>query len=205
MFVTWPPRPFRELVVTEEVRRRGIPTVEVYAACVERSWGPFYRGWLVTRQLQGSQDLWTAVQDGGLRKVGANQVLQAVATSLRALHREGVYHRDLNLKNILVRCEPDGVRGYIIDFDRAILFVGEVPMTLARSNLGRLLRLLTGVGKPRALQGGGGAVFATWEWFGIIGHAVCRLVVGIWTRLVSSAVGSPDGEPESMRVRNAVT
>jgi serine/threonine protein kinase len=56
------------------------------------------------------------------------------------LHREGVYHRDLNLKNILVRCEPDGVRAYIIDFDRAILFVGEVPMTLARRNLGRLLR-----------------------------------------------------------------
>ena len=140
MFLTWPPRPFRELVVTEEVRRRGIPTVEVYAACVERSWGPFYRGWLVTRQLQGGQDLWTAVQDGGFRKLGASQVLKAVATSLRALHREGVYHRDLNLKNILVRCEPDGVRGYIIDFDRAILFVGEVPMTLARRNLGRLLR-----------------------------------------------------------------
>ena len=114
--------------------------MEVYGACVKRSWGPFYRGWLVTRQLQGGQDLWTAIQGGGFRRLGANQVLQAVATSLRGLHREGVYHRDLNLKNILVRCEPDGVRGYIIDFDKAILFFGEVPMPLARRNLSRLLR-----------------------------------------------------------------
>jgi hypothetical protein len=140
IFVTWPPRPFRELVVTEEVRRRGIPTVEVYGACVKRSWGPFYRGWLVSRLLQGGQDLWTAVQDGGLHKLGASRVLKAVATSLRSLHREGVYHRDLNLKNILVRCEPEGVRGYIIDFDRAVLFFGDVPMPLARRNLSRLLR-----------------------------------------------------------------
>ncbi|HET8563421.1 MAG TPA: hypothetical protein VFM35_06070, partial [Candidatus Binatia bacterium] len=39
-FVTWPPRPFRELSITEEARRRGIPTVEVWGACVERIWGP---------------------------------------------------------------------------------------------------------------------------------------------------------------------
>jgi tRNA A-37 threonylcarbamoyl transferase component Bud32 len=55
------------------------------------------------------------------------------------LHREGIYHRDLNLKNIVVRREPDGVKGYIIDLDRAMLFLGEVPMTLARRNLDRLL------------------------------------------------------------------
>jgi Lipopolysaccharide kinase (Kdo/WaaP) family len=140
IFFTWPPRPFRELAVTEEVRRRGIPTVEVYAACVKRAWGPFYRGWLVTRQLKGGQDLWTAMREDFVRRTGAQKVLKAVATSLRGLHREGVYHRDLNLKNILVRCESDGVKGYIIDFDRTTLFLGEVPMTRVRRNLNRLLR-----------------------------------------------------------------
>lgn len=140
IFFTWPPRPFRELAITEEVRRRGIPTVEVFAACVRRIWGPFYRGWLVTRQLQGGQDLWTALQGGGVRDIGAKKVFDAVAASLRDLHREGIYHRDLNLKNILMRRELDGVKGYIIDFDRALLFLGEVPPALARRNLQRLRR-----------------------------------------------------------------
>jgi tRNA A-37 threonylcarbamoyl transferase component Bud32 len=140
VFFTWPPRPFRELAIMEEVRRRGVPTVEVLAACVRPIWGPFYRGWLVTSQLQGSQDLWTALQGGAAREAGARNLFNAVASSLRELHREGIYHRDLNLKNILVRCESDGIKGYIIDFDRALLFLGEVPQALARRNLERLLR-----------------------------------------------------------------
>jgi tRNA A-37 threonylcarbamoyl transferase component Bud32 len=140
-FFTWPPRPFRELAITEEIRRRGVPTVEVYAACVKRIWGPFYRGWLVTRQLTDSRDLWEAVQDGFIRKLGTQKVLAAVAVSVRGLHREGVYHRDLNLKNILVRRESaHDVKGYIIDFDKATLFLGEVPVTLVQKNLYRLLR-----------------------------------------------------------------
>ena len=56
------------------------------------------------------------------------------------MHREGVYHNDLNLKNILVKAEPAGVKGYIIDFDKAVLFVGGLPEPLAEKNLWRLLR-----------------------------------------------------------------
>ncbi len=41
MFFTWPPRPFRELVVTTRVRERAIPTLDVLAAGIEMSWGPF--------------------------------------------------------------------------------------------------------------------------------------------------------------------
>lgn len=140
IFATWPPRPFRELAVTEEISRRGIPTVEVYAACVKRVGGPFYRGWLVTRQLKKGQDLWTAMRNDFIRDAGVGKLLEAVATSVRGMHQEGVYHRDLNLKNILVRREPDGVSGYIIDFDKATLFLGELPTALVQRNLHRLLR-----------------------------------------------------------------
>ena len=56
------------------------------------------------------------------------------------MHREGVYHSDLNLKNILIRKKPDGVDGYIIDFDKAKLFLGKLPSVLAKKNLDRLLR-----------------------------------------------------------------
>ncbi len=140
VFCSWPPRPFRELSITEEIRRRGIPTVETYGAYVEQLWGPFYRGWLVTRELTGAQDLWQAFKSGLVQEVGSDRVLRAVANSLRALHREGVYHADLNLKNILVCKEPSGVKGYIIDFDRAKLVLGNLPPELVRRNLSRLLR-----------------------------------------------------------------
>jgi tRNA A-37 threonylcarbamoyl transferase component Bud32 len=140
LFVSWPPRPFRELAITEELRHRGIPTVEVYGACVAKVWGPLYRGWIVTRQLAGAQDLWMALRTGFVRELGTEEVLRAAARSVRMLHRQGVYHRDLNLKNILVHRESGGVRGYIIDFDRAKLLPGDLPSPLAGRNLRRLLR-----------------------------------------------------------------
>lgn len=140
LFFTWPPRPFKELFLTEEARRRGVPTLEIFAAWVERSWGPFYRGWLFTRELKDAKDLWSALQgksDGGWDR---NLLLKAVAQAIRQMHRQGIYHRDLNLKNILVKQEGGGTRSYVIDFDKARLFPGEVPSGMARKNLNRLLR-----------------------------------------------------------------
>jgi len=140
IFFTWPPRPFRELAITEALHRKGIPTVVVCGACVEPVWGPFYRGWLATRRLEGAQDLWTALSGSFIHEAGMENVWRAVADSLRDLHREGVYHRDLNLKNILVRPESDGIKGYIIDFDKATLFLGQVPARIAEKSLERLFR-----------------------------------------------------------------
>ena len=139
-YFTWPPRPFRELTITEELRRRGVPTVEVLAACMIRGIGPFYRGCLVTRELADSEDLWSALQSGLVARLGWETTLRAVAGSVRAMHREGIYHGDLNLKNILVRPEAKGVATYLIDFDQAKLFVGKLPAALVKTNLYRLLR-----------------------------------------------------------------
>ena len=139
-FFTWPPRPFRELTITEELRRRGLPTVEVYAACVSRDFGPFYHGWLITKELRGAVDLWSVLQEGGFERFGEEAILRAVATSVRAMHREGVYHGDLHLKNILLRQESAGVASYIIDFDKAKLFLGKLPAELVKKNFDRLLR-----------------------------------------------------------------
>lgn len=139
VFFTWPARPFRELVVTEKARQRGIPTLDILAALVERTWGPFYRGWLVTRELGGAEDLWRALQKGDYAGDG-RLLLQAVARSIRQMHLQGVYHADLNLKNILVRRENGEIRATMIDFDKARLYPREVPMVLANRNLNRLLR-----------------------------------------------------------------
>ena len=139
-FVTWPPRPFRELAITEELRRRGLRTVEVYAAGVRRVCGPFYHGCLVTRELPDAKDLWAILQDGSVVPRRLEAVLKAAAETVRAMHREGVYHSDLNLKNILIRVTPGGVDGYVIDFDKAKLFLGSLPPELAKKNIDRLLR-----------------------------------------------------------------
>ncbi len=66
--------------------------------------------------------------------------MRAVARSVRALHREGVYHADLNLKNILLCLDNRNVTAYIIDFDKAKLVLGSLPPRLAKNNLDRLLR-----------------------------------------------------------------
>ena len=139
-FFAWPPRPFRELAITEELRRRGVPTVEVFAACVSRGFGPFYHGWFVTKELRGAVDLWSAMQQGLLQRLGEEAAFRAVAASIRAMHRQGVYHSDLNLKNILLRQESIGVASYIIDFDKAKLFLGKLPAEWVKKNLERLLR-----------------------------------------------------------------
>ncbi len=172
VFFSWPPRPFRELTITEEIRRRGIPTVEAYGAYVEQLWGPFYRGWLVTRELTGAQDLWQAFKSGLVQELGIDTILRAVADSLRTLHREGVYHTDLNLKNILVCREEDGVKGYIIDFDKAKLVLGHLPPELVRRNLSRLLRSINKLDPARTF-------FLTSHWdefvnfyYGVEAHAV---------------------------------
>lgn len=140
LFATWPPRPFKELAVTEEARRRGVPTLEICGAWVERMWGPFYRGWLITRQLADAHDLWAVLQKGLYGGAGGKLLLQAVARSVRRMHRCGIYHRDLNLKNIMVRRYKDDITTYIIDFDKAKMFPGKVPPEKAQENLRRLLR-----------------------------------------------------------------
>lgn len=140
IFVTWPPRPFKELGVIEQAGHRGVPSPEVIGAVVERVWGPFYRGWLVTRELSGARDLWAALRDDSYGRNSMDSVLRAVAQSVRRMHRRGIYHGDLNLKNILVRLEENGIRSYLIDFDKAKLFSSAIPPRKVRNNLNRLHR-----------------------------------------------------------------
>jgi lipopolysaccharide kinase (Kdo/WaaP) family protein len=160
MFFTWPPRPFRELMITEELRRRGIPTVEVYGACVEPVWGPFYGGWLATRAIPGAQDFWAALKSGFVRDADEERCLHAVARSVRAMHREGIYHADLNLKNILLCLDNRNVSAYIIDFDKAKLVLGDLPPRLAKNNLERFLRSARKLDPDRRYLS-----FARWDQF----------------------------------------
>ncbi len=147
-FVSRPFRPFVELAVTAVARERGLPAPEVLAALVVRGIGPWYRGWLVTREIEGARNLWAALLEG----IGGDEkraVLGRVGRSLRLMHASGIDHADLNLRNILVRGDTPVPEVFIIDFDKARLFDGAVPAVRARRNLRRLRRSVDKLDRDR--------------------------------------------------------
>ena len=145
-------RPFRELEVAETARGQGVPTVEVLAVRVDRV-GPFlYTGEMVTRELEDAPDLVQWLQAShppvpGLRRAMIHVVAQAVAS----LHRAGVLHSDLHLKNLLVR-DGQPPLAYVIDLDKAIHCSGLRSGPATR--LGNLRRLDRSVEKFNLLYRG---------------------------------------------------
>jgi hypothetical protein len=125
-YVGWRPRPFRELSVTETLRQRGAPVVEVYGAAVEWVWPGCYKGWVATRYMPGARTFWewAAATPPAPERVA---VLRQVGNAIRRLHDCGGRHPDLNLNNILVcpASAPSGAPAVLfIDFDRARMSAG---------------------------------------------------------------------------------
>jgi 3-deoxy-D-manno-octulosonic acid kinase len=136
-------RPFQELAMGTAAYRRGIPTSEILAAVSVRIGGPFYRGYLITKELSGCQDLpryFTTVMQGSLKSGLENKrkVLAHVAATIRCMHDAGFYHGDLNLKNVLIDGQsPDRI--YIIDWDKSR--AGKPPsLSQRRKNVLRFCR-----------------------------------------------------------------
>jgi 3-deoxy-D-manno-octulosonic acid kinase len=131
-------RPFRELVVTEAARQRGVAAPEVLAARVEGRVA--YGGALVTAEIPGAITLFEALRvapDGARRQTLATAAGRVVG----CMHRAGVWHADLNLTNLLVGAvgAPDVT---VLDFDRARLTTGPLRSRARRRNLARLARSL---------------------------------------------------------------
>ncbi len=113
------PRPVRELLVTEELRRRGVPTLEVLAAAAYWLAPGCYRGALVSRELPLAVNLWQYLRE--VDRAERARVCADAAQATRRLHDAGAVHPDLNLQNYLVRRGPAGREVLIIDFDRVRL------------------------------------------------------------------------------------
>jgi 3-deoxy-D-manno-octulosonic acid kinase len=141
------PRPLRELALTAEVQRRGVPTVDVLAARVAGR--VVYTGALVTAELPSAITLIDALRgaDPATRRLLAASTGRVLAT----LHEAGVWHADLNMTNILVTPGPEGGRLVLLDFDQARL--GDAPLSVAarRKNLARLARSLAKLDGNRLL------------------------------------------------------
>jgi hypothetical protein len=109
------PRPFRELVLTEELRRRGVPTPEVLGVAVLWVFPGCYRGAVVSREVTGALNLWRylcSVEPGQRERICG----EIAAVTIR-MHDAGAVHPDLNLQNYLVKTHERGTEILIIDCD----------------------------------------------------------------------------------------
>lgn len=121
-------RPLRELRLTAYLFDRGLPVPNPLGCRWTRN-GVVYRGVIATERLdaQHLQDAMLATPERALR------VLRDVGETIRRFHDVGVFHADLQIRNILVN---DG-RVFLIDFDRARSY----PMLTPHQRWNNLLRL----------------------------------------------------------------
>jgi len=83
----------------------GVPTAAIVGYGLEREWGRFVRGALITRELDHTEDLALLAgrDDPRLRdKAWVGAVSDQLARSTRALHDHHFTHNDLKWRNLLV-------------------------------------------------------------------------------------------------------
>ncbi len=115
-------RPIRELLVCEAASRGGIKTTEIIAIIKNKIMGPLYKFRLVTKEITESIDLIELLLHSGDNRLlkQKRQIIIKLAKAVNDMHKVGIYHADLHLKNILVQSDAGGeVQVYIIDLDKS--------------------------------------------------------------------------------------
>jgi 3-deoxy-D-manno-octulosonic acid kinase len=133
------PRPFNELCLAQELTRMGIPTPEVAAAAVYRS-GPYYRGEIARVELPSADDLAACLFGPAKRELAEpEELMRATGRLVAALHTAGLYHPDLNLRNVLIEHQAGAPRAHIIDLEKCALRT-QLSARLRQRMLDRLRR-----------------------------------------------------------------
>lgn len=125
----------RELDVSRAAVDAGCPVVPTQAVALAPA-APGWRAWSAAPFVDDAQDLARVLHapaDAQQARAAVDRALAAV----RAMHDGGLYHRDLNLGNILILQDGSAT---IIDLDRARFFEGGVPEPLRRRARARFLR-----------------------------------------------------------------
>lgn len=130
------PRVFEEVESTAALRERGAPIVEAPAAAVFWVAPLLYRSWLVTRWVPDASTLWEWLAGGHSSDERAS-LLRAAGAAVRALHRAGARHPDLNLNNILVQTTNGAPAVWLLDLDGVRLAGAAID---GRTDLARLRR-----------------------------------------------------------------
>lgn len=142
-----PERPFRELILSDALRRAGIPTPRVVAARA-RAARPY--GWrleVTSRRLEGTVDLGHvlgAARRGEVPRDALRALARATGKLVAQLHKHGCLHADLTPNNMLV--ERASLAGgapapWILDLDGSTLH-DALTDAQRRKNLRRLFRFV---------------------------------------------------------------
>ncbi|HET7313013.1 MAG TPA: 3-deoxy-D-manno-octulosonic acid kinase [Salinisphaera sp.] len=106
-------RPLREFRLLDVLHRRGLKVPRPIAAQAVRRRGAWYRADLIIEAIPDTETLADRLTRQALCTADWRRLGRAIA----ALHDAGVWHADLNARNILVA--DSGRAFHIIDFDRA--------------------------------------------------------------------------------------
>jgi len=120
-------RPLRELWIGHQAMEQGVPTAEIVAACHTNVFWRLHRGDLISKEIVPGKDLATYLAElpqplPKERVLEKRKAVAMVGTLVRKMHDVGIFHGDLNLKNIILQVSESGdIKGYIIDFDKSFL------------------------------------------------------------------------------------
>ncbi len=108
-------RPVSEFVMHRRLKAVGVPVLEAVGCVVlRRALG--WRGFLLTREIDGAVDLESWLYGVGRDDGDPRDILRHAGAAVRSLHDAGVVHPDLHPKNLLIA--PDDTV-LAIDLDKA--------------------------------------------------------------------------------------
>lgn len=133
-------RPLREFLRHREIERIGVPAPPLLGVCWRRT-GCLYSGLIATERITGRTVTAALSQTSDFNEMC--HILCACGKAIRAMHDKGVWHADLQLKNVMIA--DDGP--VFLDFDRARIY-SSLPDRRRWNNLFRLRRSLLKHGFP---------------------------------------------------------
>lgn len=134
-----PARPFRELCLAHALAAAGIATPAVVGARAVRAGALGWRLALVSERVPAARDLGLALEqarEGGLARAERSRLARAAGELVGRLHALGLWHADLQPRNLLEGGEP--ARLWVIDLEGSVL--GPLDDARRRANLRRLWR-----------------------------------------------------------------
>ena len=126
-------RPFREFHLLAALYAQGLPVPRPVAALCEHH-GIISTGAIMTGRISSAKTL----ADVFTGSVPAEDLWKRIGKCIRRFHDAGVWHADLNARNILLDA---GLQVFLIDFDQARFTPGKAVS--GQGNLNRLKRSLT--------------------------------------------------------------